>query len=96
MVTHLPVTHGGCLDQNNDNNLPFNYVPSFAAGIVFVVLFSLVTSTFSPSTSQAVSNESFPSGSPRTSTPRQDVVATPNSSHRRRRRDHRLGWPIMG
>jgi hypothetical protein len=30
---------------NQDNNvLPFNYVPSFPAGIVFVVLFSIVTS----------------------------------------------------
>lgn len=34
-------------DNNNNNDLPFNYVPSFAAGIVFVVLFSIVTGTFS-------------------------------------------------
>ncbi|KAF9647189.1 RTA1-domain-containing protein [Thelephora ganbajun] len=29
--------------SRNHNDLPFNYVPSFAAGIVFVVLFSVVT-----------------------------------------------------
>jgi len=29
--------------DNNNNDLPFNYVPSFPAGIVFVVLFSIVT-----------------------------------------------------
>lgn len=32
-------------DNNDGNDLPFNYVPSFAAGIVFVVLFSIVTGT---------------------------------------------------
>lgn len=29
--------------NDNGNGLPFNYVPSFSAGIVFVVLFSIVT-----------------------------------------------------
>ena len=30
-------------NSNGENDLPFNYVPSFEAGIVFVVLFSIVT-----------------------------------------------------
>jgi len=40
---------GWALASNDDgeNDLPFNYVPSFDAGIVFVVLFSLVTGTVS-------------------------------------------------
>lgn len=34
-------------NNNGDNGLPFNYVPSLAAGIVFVALFSIVTGTCS-------------------------------------------------
>ena len=45
----LPWLTDWVLASGNDgeNDLPFNYVPSFEAGIVFVVLFSIVTGSSS-------------------------------------------------
>jgi hypothetical protein len=61
---------------------PFNYVPSFAAGITFVALFSLVTSmSYSPSLSRKQPLTFFrPSSHP--SSTREDVVVAPDCGHR--------------
>ena len=91
------MAHSSCgfshTEQAETALYPFNYIPSFAAGIAFIILFSLVTGTFFPSIHPGLPSDTLPNRcSYRPSAPREDMVVVPDNSDRWCRRNYWLGW----